>query len=101
MAAGDSFEPDELTPTDTFEPDDDLNILFEVEGLTLPTTVTALFCGPDGNLVEFDERRVTDGGPYLLGLDWEAISEKWAAGEWFAELYVEGDLEAVLYFTVG
>jgi hypothetical protein len=99
-ASGDSFDPDELMPTADFLPDDDLNMVFGVQNAAVPVSVTGVFCGPGDALADFDEERFENGGPYLLGLDWEYRGEAWETGNWYVELYVDGTLELTLGFTV-
>jgi hypothetical protein len=99
-AAGDSYYADQLERTTVFRTDDDLNAVFLVQNVSAPVTVAAIFCAPDGSLQDASEGTFDNGGPYLLGIDWENLSVPWETGDWFAELYVDGQLELTLGFTV-
>jgi hypothetical protein len=99
-AAGDSYYADQLERTTVFRTDDDLNAVFLVQNVSGSLGVAGLFCAPDGSWLDTGEGTFDVGGPYLLGIDWENRSELWVTGNWFAELYVDGQLELTLGFTV-
>ncbi len=99
-AAGDSYYADQLTRTTTFAQDDDLNVVFRVQNTTESLSVAGVFCPPSGSYLDAGADSFDAGGPYLLGLDWEYLSELWEPGAWFVEIYVDGALELSLGFTV-
>lgn len=99
-ASGDSFTPEELTPTGTFATDDDLNAVFDVQTAAETVQVAGVFCAPDGAWFDAGEESYATGGPYLLGLDWEYLSLPWTPGNWTVEIYVDGTLDIVLALEV-
>lgn len=99
-ASGDSYYADELTRTTVFSSDDDLNVVFLVQNVDASVAVAGVFCAPDGNYYDGDENVFDNGGPYLVGLDWESQAEAWVTGDWYVELYVDDQLEMALAFTV-
>jgi len=99
-AAGDSYNPGDLTPTTTFRSDDDLNAVFQVQHVSGRVNVGGVFCSPDGAAHDGGSGDFENGGPYLAGLDWEAESTPWEPGHWTVELYVDGTLELALGFDV-
>jgi hypothetical protein len=100
MAAGDSYYVDQLERTAVFRTDDDLNAVFRVQNVSDTVTVAGIFCAPDGSYLNAGENSFSNGGPYLLGVDWESSGQAWVTGDWFAELYVNDQLELTLGFTV-
>lgn len=100
LAAGDSYYVEELTRTDVFSTDDDLNAVFLVQNVTAPVMVAGVFCAPDGSTYDAGASEFDPGGPSLVGLDWEYLGEAWLPGEWYVELYVDGALELTMRFTV-
>ena len=99
-ASGDSYYVDQLTRTTVFNNDDDLNVVFRVQNITQAITIAGVFCAPDGDYYDAGENTYENGGPYMLGLDWEYEGVPWVAGDWFAELYVNGAPEITLRFSV-
>lgn len=99
-AAGDSYYAAELTQTDVFRTDDDLNVVFRVQNVDAEVTVAGVFCAPDGTYQDAGDSTVEAGGPYLLGIDWEYEGVPWVTGDWTVEVYVDGSVEIVLAFTV-
>lgn len=99
-AAGDSYYADQLTRTTTFRQDDDLNAVFLVQNVSGSINVGGVFCPPSGDYHDGGESDFGNGGPYLVGLDWEAEAVNWEIGRWFVELYVDGTLELTLGFDV-
>ncbi|RPI97686.1 MAG: hypothetical protein EHM39_09125 [Chloroflexi bacterium] len=99
-AAGDSYTADQLTRTAVFATDDDLNVVLRLQNLDGPVTVTAMFCSPDGDSWDGGVNKLDNGGPYLLGLDWESSSVAWTTGDWFVEVMIEDSVELTIGFTV-
>ncbi len=96
-AAGDSYRPEQVTPTATFGPDDDLNVVFVTDQ---DAQVTVTFVTPEGERNEIDPVEAEVGISALSGLDWETRGEPWPLGQWSAEVYVDGQLAQTLTFTV-
>ncbi len=99
-AAGDSYTADQLTRTEVFATDDDLNVVLSLQNLAEPATVTALFCSPDGDSWDGGVNTLDNGGPYLLGLDWESSGVAWTPGFWFVEVMIDDSVELTIGFTV-
>lgn len=99
-ASGDGYSPAEVVPADVFRSDDDLNVVLTLDAASVPLTVTAIFCGPDGISGNGGEMTVSDTDTYLFGLDWESESIPWEAGPWVVEIYLDGMLDLALGFEV-
>ncbi len=99
-ASGDSYYVDQLTRTTVFKNDDDLNVVFRVQNITQAINVAGVFCAPDGDYYDAGENTYENGGPYMLGIDWEYEGVPWVPGDWFAEVYVNGAPELTLGFSV-
>lgn len=101
-AAGDGTRPSDLTRTQTFRHDDDLNVVIMLNSHRRELEVSAVFNAPAGGTYATDTLEADENvGEVVLGLDWEAQNgEPWAAGEWNVEVLVDGDVEETLTFTV-
>lgn len=100
LAAGDSFYADQLTRTNVFAVDDDLNVVFLLQNHAGPADVAGLFCAPDGSFYDAGESSFEVGGEHLIGLDWEYLGTPWPAGDWYVELYVDDVLTLSVRFRV-
>ena len=96
-ASGDSFRPEKLSPTATFRADDDINVVFVTD---VDAEVNVIFVQPDGARREMGATQAQAGVSQLSGLDWEVDQEAWPAGQWAAEIYVDGEWVLTLTFTV-
>jgi hypothetical protein len=99
-AAGDSYYADQLDRTTVFRTDDDLNVVFLVQNVSDPIDVAGVFCSPDNTYYDGGTSTLSNGGPYLLGVDWESTSVPWITGDWYVEVYVNGQVELTLGFSV-
>ncbi len=99
-AAGDGSTPSEVTETTVFRTDDDLNVVLTTQNIPKTAQAAAVFCSPSGAVHDAGAGDVEDGMTYLLGLDWEYASVAWETGQWFVEVYVNGQLEVTLGFSV-
>ncbi len=101
-AAGDATRPADLTPTATFRPDDDLNVVVRLNSHGRRLPVQAVFRGPDGSQYATDTLEAgATVSTVLLGLDWEAHGiAGWAAGTWQVDVLVDGETQATLEFRV-
>jgi hypothetical protein len=99
-AAGDSYDPAELTETTSLRPTDDLNVVYDVPADSGSVRVAGLFCAPDGSYYDAGESDATGGLTSLLGLDWEYNGTDWPSGAWYVEIYVDDTLELTLGFVV-
>jgi hypothetical protein len=99
-ASGDSYYADQLDRTTVFRTDDDLNVVFRVQNVSDTIEVSGVFCSPDNTYYDGGSSTFSNGGPYLLGVDWESTSIPWITGDWYAEVYVNGQVELTLGFTV-
>lgn len=101
-ASGDATNPDELTTTNRFAPDDDLNVVVRLNPHTDTLALRAVFAGPDGTQISTDTLEADPTvGEALLGLDWEAQGiTGWAAGNWQVEVFVSDASHTTLDFTV-
>ena len=100
LAAGDSFYAENVTATERFSIDDDLNVVFSPRAESVPITVAALFCAPDGGSFDAGQSDYQDDTPSLLGLDWEWEGIPWETGTWYVEVSVDGVRELTLAFEV-
>ncbi len=99
-AAGDSYYADQLERTTTFRTDDDMNIVFRVQNISDTVDVAGVFCSPDNTYYDGGTSSFSNGGPYLLGVDWESTNTPWLTGDWYVEVYVNGQVELTLGFSV-
>lgn len=101
-ASGDGTNPDELTGTTRFKPDDDLNVVIRLNPHSKSLALRAVFVGPDGMQIGTDTLEADPTvGEALLGLDWEAQGAgNWPAGDWQVQVFVNEELHSTLDFTV-
>jgi hypothetical protein len=99
-AAGDSYYADQLDRTTVFRTDDDLNVVFRVQNVSDTIDVAGVFCSPDNTYYDGGMGTFSNGGPYLVGVDWESTSVPWITGDWYVEVYVNGQVELTLGFSV-
>ncbi|MCZ7547151.1 MAG: hypothetical protein M5R40_28140 [Anaerolineae bacterium] len=97
-AAGDGVKPEELTATDVFTTDDDLNIVVTV---SRAAEVTAVFTLPGDLSGEDGPVSLAAGESRVFGLDWESYGEPWPAGAGTVEVLVGGEVVETLTFTIG
>ena len=100
MAAGDGYTAEELTQTNNFLPDDDLNLLARRSEAEPPVTIAVRFCAPDGGVYDAGETEIADRDLYLFGVDWEYERIPWPEGRWYVEIYLDGTLELKFSFEV-
>lgn len=96
-ASGDGSVPDEVLPTTTFLPNDDINLVLSA---AQPVDVNVLFVLPDGRSSE-QTASLTAGEDVVLGLDWESVGEPWLEGEGRIEVYIAGQLIHAVVYVVG
>lgn len=101
-ASGDANTPDDLSRTDTFRADDDLNVVVTLNAHTRSLPVYAVFTAPSGSVYGTDTLEADETvGEILLGLDWELSGGlSWPAGEWTVDIVVDDNVEETLTFTV-
>ena len=101
-AAGDGTRPQDLARTDVFRPDDDLNVVVELNPHSRTLGVSAIFIAPTGEQYATDTLEAGDTvGEVVLGLDWEAQGTvTWPPGDWQVDIYIDDTLEKTLHFTV-
>lgn len=101
-AAGDATRPDDLTPTATFRPDDDLNVVVRLNSHSRRLPVQAVFRGPEGSQYATDTLEASATvNVVLLGLDWEAHGiAGWPTGTWQVDVLVDGETQTTLEFRV-
>jgi hypothetical protein len=99
-AAGDSYYADQLDRTTVFRTDDDLNVVFLVQNVSDTIDVAGVFCSPDNTYYDGGTGTFSNGGPYLVGVDWESTSVPWITADWYVEVYVNGQVELTLGFSV-
>ena len=101
-ASGDATNPDELTATRSFQPDDDLNVVLELGSHNRELPVYAVFEAPTGDsydtqVIEADAATAK----VLLGLDWEGQEGAlWPAGAWTVRVFVDDEQQESVTFTV-
>ncbi len=101
-ASGDGTTPAELQRTDTFRPDDDLNLIIDLGAHNRDLPVYAVFEGPNGETYSTDpiDAEATVG-QVLLGLDWEAQNgTMWPPGDWTVRVFVDDEQQASVHFRV-
>ena len=101
-ASGDGTKPADLTKTNVFTPDDDLNIVVKLNAHNHELAVKAVFTSPTGELYDTDILDADVTVPeVVLGLDWEAVGGvMWAEGEWSVAVFVDGEQKETAIFRV-
>lgn len=100
-ASGDGLTAGELQSTAAFTTEDDLRVVFTLQNVAGPVRAIGVFCTPTGEVMQYDALSVTGGGgPNVIGLDWEQFGTPWPVGEWFVELYLNGEWALTLGFSV-
>lgn len=102
LAAGDGTQPDELSRTTVFQPDDDLNVVVELNSHNREIPVQAIFTTPSGAEYTTDPFEADEtAGQVVLGLDWEGMGgELWPEGEWTVAVLVDEKQKETLRFRV-
>lgn len=101
-AAGDGSTPDSVTKTTTFHPQDDLNIVVELNTHRRELELYAIFTAPDGGQMATNTLKADETvAEVLLGLDWETSGGvDWVLGEWSVDVYVDDERATTKTFEV-
>ncbi|MCD4687624.1 MAG: hypothetical protein K8S97_16980 [Anaerolineae bacterium] len=101
-AAGDGSTPDSVTKTAAFHPQDDLNVVVELNTHRRELEIYAVFNAPNGGQYATNTLKADETVPFvLLGLDWETSGgEDWVLGEWSVDVFIDEERVITKTFDV-
>jgi hypothetical protein len=101
-AAGDGTNPESVNKTTIFHPQDDLNVVVELNTHRRELELYAVFNAPNGDQIATNTLNADETVPWaLLGLDWEASGgTDWVMGEWTVDVFVDEERATSLTFEV-
>jgi hypothetical protein len=101
-ASGDGTKPADLTKTDVFLPDDDLNVVITLNAHNHELVIYAVFTAPTGETYPTDDLEADmTVGEVVLGLDWEAMAgQMWPEGDWSVAVFVDEEQRETAGFRV-
>lgn len=104
-ASGDGTREIDLSRTNSFQRNADLNVVVELNSHDSDVEVEVTFYNPDGNQVgdPLVATAASGVGTVVLGLDWEARpgGDLWPDGAWKAVVRIDGEEVETLDFSVG